>query len=177
MSHKDRCAPSDPVTATDRPHNPSVPFVYPHSPPTSVTGHLLDGMKSTYLYTIRPRLRYNRPCDTHPCNHGADPSPPWHEALAYRHTPPLEYLMPKRARHEQLRAPSSIRTPRAQRRAVFVLLPEATISSLGDHEYWIMPDSQDNDCDIGDCLINRARLYGDGRAFAIVLAETSPRND
>ena len=47
---------------------------------------------------------------------------------------------------------------------------------LGDYKYWTMTECVNIDLDVGDVVLNRARLYRDRRDFVIRKGDTGRRD-
>ena len=92
---------------------------------------------------------------------------PWREAVTYRHTWPHEYVMVNRDGQFDLMAAFCTRITRGEGVECWFFGQRREYLFLGEHKYWTMTECRDIDLNTDDYVLNRARLYGDRRDFAI----------
>ena len=102
---------------------------------------------------------------------------PWREAVTYRETWPHEYVVVKKDGQEELLAAFCERIERGEGVECRFFPQTRRYLFLDDYKYWIMVECSEVDLDVGDEVLNRARLYRDRRDFVIQAGDTGKRED
>ena len=94
---------------------------------------------------------------------------PWREAVTYQETWPHEYVLTEKDGQQDLLAAVCERFRAGEGVAARFFRMENIYLFIGDHKYWLMTDYNDIDPyeDVGDYVLNRARLYRDRRDFVV----------
>ncbi len=104
---------------------------------------------------------------------------PWREAVTYRDTWPHEYVLTEKDDQRELLGAICGRFRDGEGVACRFFRMNNTYLFVGEHKYWLMTDYNDIDPynDEGDYVLNRARLYRDGRDFIIQPGDTGKPYD
>ena len=100
---------------------------------------------------------------------------PWREAVTYRETWPHEYVVNQDGQQELLAAFCE-RIRRGEGVECVFFEQKRKYLFLGDYKYWTMTECVNIDLDVGDVVLNRARLYRDRRDFVIRKGDTGRRD-
>ena len=101
---------------------------------------------------------------------------PWREAVTYRETWPHEYVVINQDGQQELLAAFCERIRRGEGVECVFFEQKRKYLFLGDCKYWTMTECVNIDLDVGDVVLNRARLYRDRRDFVIRKGDTGRRD-